>query len=303
MPLLHRMPISMYWQELRRSAEQCPHGKQPVFPLLSFLSASLFVPFTALKYQSRVAHSTLHSCPLQRRAAASPSSTFSYDESLANRDMCPAMSRPLKKKNGVVAGMPRSSGVRNSPIGSSHADGEGLVRRVVFPHVILTLATCLPQSIFALVLRGARFGCIACSNHSVSPMCWIMLLATRRGLTCAHRTATTVPPAVAPENSSAVTVARALIILLASILPKTRCRTGSGTVEHVPLSHCSRLLVASSPSWCAALRRGIQRPTNFTDRSGNTSKMSSRVMTESTRKTVLHRPKQSKHHETSILRI
>ncbi|KAL8810700.1 MAG: hypothetical protein Q9200_002378 [Gallowayella weberi] len=33
---------------------------------------------------------------------------------------------PLKKKNGVVAGMPRSSGVRNSPIGSLHADGEGL---------------------------------------------------------------------------------------------------------------------------------------------------------------------------------
>ncbi|KAL8775386.1 MAG: hypothetical protein Q9209_000394 [Squamulea sp. 1 TL-2023] len=36
------------------------------------------------------------------------------------------MGRPLKKKNGVVAGMPRSSGVRNSPIGSNHADGEGL---------------------------------------------------------------------------------------------------------------------------------------------------------------------------------
>ncbi|KAL8999087.1 MAG: hypothetical protein Q9169_001975 [Polycauliona sp. 2 TL-2023] len=49
------------------------------------------------------------------------------------------MTRPLKKKNGVVAGMPRSSGVRNSPIGSSHADGEGLVRQVVFPHVILIL--------------------------------------------------------------------------------------------------------------------------------------------------------------------
>ncbi|KAL8731445.1 MAG: hypothetical protein Q9166_003420 [cf. Caloplaca sp. 2 TL-2023] len=36
------------------------------------------------------------------------------------------MTRPLKKKNGMVAGMPRSSGVRNSPIGSNHADGEGL---------------------------------------------------------------------------------------------------------------------------------------------------------------------------------
>lgn len=215
------------------------------------------------------------------------------------------MSRPLKKKNGVVAGMPRSCGVRNSPIGSSHADGEGLVRHVVFPHVILTSATFLPQSIFVLVLvlRWAPFGCIGCSNHSVSPMCWIMLLATRRGLTCAHRTATTVPPAVAPENSSVVTVARAPIILLASILPRTLCRTGSGTVEHVPLSHCSRLLAASFPSSCAALRRGIHRPTNFTARSGNTSKMSSLVMTESTRKTALHHPKQSKHHETSILRI
>lgn len=48
------------------------------------------------------------------------------------------MDRPLKKKNGVVAGMPRLSGGRNSPIGSSQADGEGLVRQVVFPHVILT---------------------------------------------------------------------------------------------------------------------------------------------------------------------
>ncbi|KAL8855036.1 MAG: hypothetical protein Q9221_000233 [Calogaya cf. arnoldii] len=33
---------------------------------------------------------------------------------------------PLKKKNGVVAGMPRLSGGTNSPIGSSHADGDGL---------------------------------------------------------------------------------------------------------------------------------------------------------------------------------
>ncbi|KAI4202966.1 MAG: hypothetical protein LQ350_002183 [Teloschistes chrysophthalmus] len=36
------------------------------------------------------------------------------------------MTRPLKKRNGVVAGMPRAGGVRHSPIGSSHADGEGL---------------------------------------------------------------------------------------------------------------------------------------------------------------------------------
>ncbi|KAL8953570.1 MAG: hypothetical protein Q9222_000565 [Ikaeria aurantiellina] len=33
---------------------------------------------------------------------------------------------PLKKRNGVVAGMPRSGGVRHSPIGSNLADGDGL---------------------------------------------------------------------------------------------------------------------------------------------------------------------------------
>lgn len=125
-----------------------------------------------------------------------------------------------------------------------------------------------------------------------------MLPATRRGLTCAYRTATTVPPAVAQGNSSAVTAARALSISPASILPRTLCRTGSGSVENVPRSHRCRLLAASSPAWCAALRRGIHRPTNFTDRSGSTSKMSSRVMTASTRKAVLQHPKQSKHHET-----
>lgn len=62
-------------------------------------------------------------------------------------EISPVMNRPLKKKNGVVAGMARSSGVRNSPIGSRHADGEGLVRQVAFPHVILTIAPILPQSI------------------------------------------------------------------------------------------------------------------------------------------------------------
>ncbi|KAI4259273.1 MAG: hypothetical protein LQ352_000813 [Teloschistes flavicans] len=36
------------------------------------------------------------------------------------------MTRPLKKRNGVVAGMPRAGGVRHSPIGSSQADGDGL---------------------------------------------------------------------------------------------------------------------------------------------------------------------------------
>lgn len=44
-----------------------------------------------------------------------------------------------------MAGMPRSSGVRNSPIGSSHADGEGLVRQILFPHVILLFTNLFPQ--------------------------------------------------------------------------------------------------------------------------------------------------------------
>ncbi|KAL8972562.1 MAG: hypothetical protein Q9183_000488 [Haloplaca sp. 2 TL-2023] len=52
------------------------------------------------------------------------------------------MTRPLKKKNGVVAGMARSGGVRQSPIGPNVADGEGQVRQVpsptfsFFPHVL-----------------------------------------------------------------------------------------------------------------------------------------------------------------------
>lgn len=38
--------------------------------------------------------------------------------------------RPLKKRNGVVAGMPRPGGGRNSPIGSNVADGEEVVRQI-----------------------------------------------------------------------------------------------------------------------------------------------------------------------------
>lgn len=40
------------------------------------------------------------------------------------------ITRPLKKRNGVVAGMPRPGGGRHSPIGSNVADGEGVVRQI-----------------------------------------------------------------------------------------------------------------------------------------------------------------------------
>lgn len=60
------------------------------------------------------------------------------------------MTRPLKKKNGVVAGMARSGGVRQSPIGSSHADGDGQVRQVSnFPHVILIVNNIFPCDFLA----------------------------------------------------------------------------------------------------------------------------------------------------------
>lgn len=57
-----------------------------------------------------------------------------HDDGYGLTDTPSGMIRPLKKRNGVVAGMPRSGGGRHSPIGSNVADGEGVVRQVfLFP--------------------------------------------------------------------------------------------------------------------------------------------------------------------------
>ncbi|KAI4289170.1 MAG: hypothetical protein L6R35_001558 [Caloplaca aegaea] len=49
-----------------------------------------------------------------------------HDDGHGLTDTPSGMIRPLKKRNGVVAGMPRSGGGRHSPIGSNVADGEGM---------------------------------------------------------------------------------------------------------------------------------------------------------------------------------
>ena len=70
--------------------------------------------------------------PLRKAAVPQSFSSKQHDEHQLTVDLS-AMTRPLKKKNGVVAGMARSGGVRQSPIGPNVADGEGQVRQVPSP--------------------------------------------------------------------------------------------------------------------------------------------------------------------------
>ncbi|KAL8914503.1 MAG: hypothetical protein Q9171_000856 [Xanthocarpia ochracea] len=146
------------------------------------------------------------------------------------------MNRPLKKKNGVVAGMARSSGVRNSPIGSRHADGEGLnsdeCSACGGPGELLCCDGCTRSYHFTCIdppkdsLPDGEWFCQACASQPLPPPARGIFPLLRHSLQKHTPTAYNLPGSIRNHYEDVTTGEDGEYEELGAHLSKAKTRTG-----------------------------------------------------------------------------